>query len=1045
MKLKYYFFAVLAMFSFIASAQLDNGKVYRIKNGLYGTYLYENPSSHELWCNKPDEREKYSQMWIAEKSGEQYAFQNVYSARYVQPQNNLEKIYTTVENSGYGFDVIEAACKGYWDIRTRFNNEWCMSSSPDGKVLSWFAGESTENATDSEWSFEEVAISQDEIDAAREAYNSQINFIDNAQRYYAEFKNLFEDEICSVLKPAYRVMTDDQLMLHMQRFPQEFIDIALKVKNDTWSEYEKEFRVATYKPYSDAYSWSKDLKTNPYSTLNAPTGITCNKGDVLLVFVDKDVEQLMLEEVEDNKALSSAAHYLKKGLNVVTAMTGGTLFLGYKVQTYRNEESVRLADFPDVNVHIERGSLNGYFDKSRHTNEDWVRMQQIMLGHEIVNVKGEHAMFHMHRNKVTAICPNNIYESIDWWDTIVKWEKELMGADKYADRWNNLMLCCDGEGQYMFATWYYTYYEYSTLKDILPKDKVLANPGFAWGPSHEIGHMNQGAINIVSCTEVSNNLFSNMVVQRMGTTTTRGQKMDVCYNNWYDKIPFPLRGEVFSKTRMYWQLYLYFHEAGHDRTFYPRLFEYLREKPMSSTSGVNAKFNQLRFAEACCEIAQMDLSEFFEVWGFFEPMNNAHVGDYADYYVTLSEEDAEASRKIMQQYSKKGGHLMFIEDRVKPSKRTDGVNGNRLDYSDEVPVGSAGEVGQWGDYIDQSVKAQGYTFTLGTVNVKIHCNENAGGAVGFKAYDNNGRLIGVSNTSTIRIPAGYWYDNIQVVAAQADGTDARIEPANEEGSEEQQIEYLNSLLSMAKKLMSKKTTTGREIGYYYTDALATLTELYDSAKAAADNQDTSVHSYKEWAALLQAEIKKISNDLNARAYLKNLDAYRIINAKEKAYQLCYDKYRLKANKQTQTPITSDDKKWMFESTGELHHYYIKNKSGLYINAYEVGVGTSCSGTEQSTAKVFKANYTNDGKIYFSSKEDGTYLTLNSDYNVVCTTKLVDNSMWTIVRVEANNTGIEEVKGGNGNVKTVYDLTGRRIQEITKPGIYIVNGKKVLVK
>ena len=286
---------------------------------------------------------------------------------------------------------------------------------------------------------------------------------------------------------------------------------------------------------------------------------------------------------------------------------------------------------------------------------------------------------------------------------------------------------------------------------------------------------------------------------------------------------------------------------------------------------------------------------------------------------------------------------------------------------------------------------------------------------------------------------------IQVVAAQADGTDARIEPANEEGSEEQQIEYLNSLLSMAKKLMSKKTTTGREIGYYYTDALTALTELYDSAKEAADNQDTSVHSYKEWAALLQAEIKKISNDLNARAYLKNLDAYRIINVKENAYQLCYDKYGLKANKSNQTPTSSDDKKWMFESTGELHHYYIKNKSGLYINAYKVGVSTSCSGTEQSTAKVFKANYTNDGKIYFSSKEDGTYLTLNSDYNVVCTTKLVDNSMWTIVRVEANNTGIEEVKGGNGNVKTVYDLTGRRIQEITKPGIYIVNGKKVLVK
>ena len=43
------------------------------------------------------------------------------------------------------------------------------------------------------------------------------------------------------------------------------------------------------------------------------------------------------------------------------------------------------------------------------------------------------------------------------------------------------------------------------------------------------------------------------------------------------------------------------------------------------------------------------------------------------------------------------------------------------------------------------------------------------------------------------------------------------------------------------------------------------------------------------------------------------------------------------------------------------------------------------------------------------------------------------------------TGINEVKGENGNVKTIYDLTGRRVEAITAPGIYIVNGKKTLVK
>ena len=40
--------------------------------------------------------------------------------------------------------------------------------------------------------------------------------------------------------------------------------------------------------------------------------------------------------------------------------------------------------------------------------------------------------------------------------------------------------------------------------------------------------------------------------------------------------------------------------------------------------------------------------------------------------------------------------------------------------------------------------------------------------------------------------------------------------------------------------------------------------------------------------------------------------------------------------------------------------------------------------------------------------------------------------------------IDEVKGDSGNVKTVYDLQGRRLVRIASPGIYIVDGKKVYV-
>ena len=43
------------------------------------------------------------------------------------------------------------------------------------------------------------------------------------------------------------------------------------------------------------------------------------------------------------------------------------------------------------------------------------------------------------------------------------------------------------------------------------------------------------------------------------------------------------------------------------------------------------------------------------------------------------------------------------------------------------------------------------------------------------------------------------------------------------------------------------------------------------------------------------------------------------------------------------------------------------------------------------------------------------------------------------------TGIENVEGENGNVKGIFDLQGRKIEKTALPGLYIVNGKKVLVK
>ena len=50
--------------------------------------------------------------------------------------------------------------------------------------------------------------------------------------------------------------------------------------------------------------------------------------------------------------------------------------------------------------------------------------------------------------------------------------------------------------------------------------------------------------------------------------------------------------------------------------------------------------------------------------------------------------------------------------------------------------------------------------------------------------------------------------------------------------------------------------------------------------------------------------------------------------------------------------------------------------------------------------------------------------------------------WTLEEIEVPEGIINVVEN---IVKSVYDLTGRKIENITKPGIYIVNGKKIIVK
>ena len=887
----------------------------------------------------------------------------------------------------------------------------------------------------------------------------------NAATNYAKFKKFFNDDICTELALPYSAMTDEQLREQMSDIARELVDVAIKIKNDAWGKREKEFRIAKFKPQTDPVEWDDYLNVYTYSLMPCPAGIIGNDENIM-IFVGGEVPSgvsLGVYKVAGNDGHGFLYNSLRAGLNVISMpedTNAKMLFIEYYAYTDTTDASKRLADFPEIPMHFEGGHVNGYFDVAKHDDAYWRELladhkaDSVASSYPAIQVMGEKVMFHMTRDEIAAVCSNTITDAISWWDELVKRQHRLMGADKYYDRWNDKIMARNGQGSYMYATQGYTYYESYTLKEILPWDSVYKSPGRFWGPAHEIGHVNQGTINIVSCTEASNNLFANVQVHSIGKSTTRGVGVAECRKDFGNKVAFPLRSDVIGKSRMFFQLYLYFHAVGKDTTFYPRLFEALRHDRLNKGPLDNswvyhtqAVEDQLKFALKCCEIAQMDLSEFFEAWGFFEPMKETHIGDYSNYIVNLTKEEADSVRAIMQQYEKKGSHLMFIEDRIKPSKREDGVAGNRIDFNEEYAIGKMGSFGQWGDYIDEDVKAQGYYYARSMNTITVKEAAGAKGALGFKLYNaQTGELLDFNNGYKLIVPVTHANAPLKVVAAQADGTDCILLNVADSDDEEMQLESLNATLATVKGITSKTTTTGKEIGHFYKSALTDINALYNEAKAAADNKDTSKHSYKEWIALLEKEMQALKSDPAARAYLKQLDVYTLANGEKKTYGLCYDKYGLIANTTSQMANTSPNKRWMFESTGVSHHYYIKNKNGLYINDIAEN-GASCSGADQSSALVFKANYLDDGTIYFTT-QDGHYLAMDvNSYNIVAGKDLVASATWGIRAVELNNTAIEEVEceGESGEVKGgIYDLTGRRVENPTK-GVYIVDGKKVFIK
>ena len=109
-------------------------------------------------------------------------------------------------------------------------------------------------------------------------------------------------------------------------------------------------------------------------------------------------------------------------------------------------------------------------------------------------------------------------------------------------------------------------------------------------------------------------------------------------------------------------------------------------------------------------------------------------------------------------------------------------------------------------------------------------------------------------------------------------------------------------------------------------------------------------------------------------------------------------------------------------------------------------------TYKITGQYTKTAYTNDGRTFamaggaLKQPAQGKSVTLGACRWVLTIDAANSGATFSFGRFEnEGTTGINEVTTENANVKGIFDLQGRKIDEITKPGLYIVDGVKVLVK
>ena len=508
---------------------------------------------------------------------------------------------------------------------------------------------------------------------------------------------IFTDLSCSELREG---VTKKDIVKMNGISPYLATNVAMPLFNGTYEEGEKDFRIHSYEPYSDNRVYVS-LLTRIYSAMDNPTGIEVKAGSDIVVCVDRiPAGQTVSLAVYGERADGTGPNYggggsnegydqnttLVAGVNTIRIQADG---MAYVMNTITqndpwNPDTTPVSGFQNVKVHILPGcgTIQGYYDPARHSEARYKELLNRCTW-KYFTIKGKKVIFIFQTNQLRSDFPNSFLSGIEAWDDILTWQHELMGLDKKT--WFNNHMCAvstSGDG-YMDASHRRVQFNISTLSSIGSRE-ALRSHECGWGPSHEMGHTNQQAINWCSTTESSNNLFSNFCMMRLAgddyykTVWSRGKTVSDLAADYASKTPWVLLGDGSYQgedpelhMRMNWQLWNYFHNCGVKTDFFPELFEYLRAHPMPGEMATlvgrdkdDPGLCQLEYYEACCAVSGYDLTEFFDAWGFFVPIDQQYTQYYTVLYRVTDAMINASKARVRDMNLPKAAPIQYIEDRT---------------------------------------------------------------------------------------------------------------------------------------------------------------------------------------------------------------------------------------------------------------------------------------------------------------------------------------------------------------------------------------------